>query len=195
MQNFDYWRLCDSISLFQAVMLILGFDPANQCSSDVEHHKRHEVPEGYGALKTALINAVKSGKIVSQIEPEFDNYNGEVIENTVSFDNTNIDVESLKDFLRQRSFLQGFFLPEGNVSEEYLNSDNAYYAPKLAAAVNAWKTITENSKLLNGKTPKQAMQKWLRENAGRYGLTKDDGSPNETGIEEICKVANWNTGG
>jgi hypothetical protein len=38
--------------------------------------------------------------------------------------------------------------------------------------------------------------KWLREHAAEFGLTDDDGKPNETGIEEAAKVANWQpTGG
>jgi hypothetical protein len=49
--------------------------------------------------------------------------------------------------------------------------------------------------LLEGKTPKQALTKWLRENASRYGLSGDDGAPNETGIEEVAKVANWQPSG
>jgi hypothetical protein len=38
--------------------------------------------------------------------------------------------------------------------------------------------------------------KWLREHAAKFGMTDDDGKPNETGIEEAAKVANWQpTGG
>jgi hypothetical protein len=37
--------------------------------------------------------------------------------------------------------------------------------------------------------------KWLRENASEFGLSDDDGKPNETGIEETAKVANWQPGG
>lgn len=36
---------------------------------------------------------------------------------------------------------------------------------------------------------------WLRSHAGRFGLIKDDGNPNESGIEEVSKVANWETKG
>jgi hypothetical protein len=32
--------------------------------------------------------------------------------------------------------------------------------------------------------------KWLREHAADFGLTDEDGKPNETGIEEAAKVAN-----
>jgi len=47
-----------------------------------------------------------------------------------------------------------------------------------------------------GKTPKKALEIWLRKHANEYGLTGRDGSPNELGIEEVSKVANWKpTGG
>ena len=39
------------------------------------------------------------------------------------------------------------------------------------------------------------MMKWLRRHADQYGLTKDDGNPNEQGIEEIAKIANWDSKG
>jgi hypothetical protein len=38
--------------------------------------------------------------------------------------------------------------------------------------------------------------KWLREHAVEFGMSDEDGKPNETGIEETAKVANWQlTGG
>jgi hypothetical protein len=36
---------------------------------------------------------------------------------------------------------------------------------------------------------------WLRKHADEYGLTGKDGNPNQLGIEEICKVANWKPSG
>ena len=33
--------------------------------------------------------------------------------------------------------------------------------------------------------------KWLREHAANYKLSDEEGKPNETGIEECAKVANW----
>ncbi|BBE10398.1 Uncharacterized protein MCB1EB_2237 [Mycoavidus cysteinexigens] len=105
---------------------------------------------------------------------------------------TTIDRQDLVNWLRERGFTTGFFFP--NVTSDtpnYLDPENLRYAPKLAAAVRAWQAVTEP----NGKHPKQALQKWLRENAATFRLTKDDGNPNETGIEEVAKVANWEPGG
>lgn len=48
---------------------------------------------------------------------------------------------------------------------------------------------------LKGKSPKQALSKWLREHAAEFGLSDEEGKPNETGIEEAAKVANWQPGG
>ena len=84
----------------------------------------------------------------------------------------------------------GFFFPEKAVAQDYLDPKHPRYAPKLAAAVFAW-LATGNEAAVKGKSPKQALMKWLREHATEFGLTDDDGKPNETGIEEAAKVANW----
>ncbi|QBQ56110.1 hypothetical protein [Nitrosococcus wardiae] len=47
----------------------------------------------------------------------------------------------------------------------------------------------------NGKHPKQALAKWLREHAAEFCLTDDKGKLNEAGIQEAAKVANWQPGG
>jgi hypothetical protein len=49
----------------------------------------------------------------------------------------------------------------------------------------------EDESLLRGKTPKQALMKWLREHAREFGLTDDDGKPNETGMRNQRR---WPTG-
>jgi hypothetical protein len=48
---------------------------------------------------------------------------------------------------------------------------------------------------MRGKTAKQAINVWLRRNAARFGLTKEDGNPNDQGIEDVSKIANWDTKG
>jgi hypothetical protein len=49
----------------------------------------------------------------------------------------------------------------------------------------------DNESATSGKSPKQSLTKWLREHASEFNLTDDEGKPNETGIEEAAKVANW----
>lgn len=75
-------------------------------------------------------------------------------------------------------------------STDYLDTSHERYAPKLAAVVGAWLACGD-PEALRGKHPKQAVMKWLRENAADFGLTDDDGNPQENTIDEIAKIANW----
>lgn len=191
MQGADLWRLCEELSIFQAIMLILGYDPSDQTSWLLEKNKRISPPEGYSALKTALSNAVESEKIEARKSYDYEEYANGYGEGTLNIDKTVISISSLKEFLKEKGLVDGFLFPHGGIMEGYLDPQNSNFAPKLSAAINAWKAVTDNPETLKGKTPKQALEKWLRENANKYGLTKDDGSPNETGIQEISKIANW----
>ncbi len=114
------------------------------------------------------------------------------IEESVDIARSNVDVEPLKIWLESRGFHEGFFFPTERVSVDFLDKNNPRYAPKLAAAVTAWQKVTDAGK----KSPKQALDKWLRENAAVFDLTNDEGKPIEAAIEECSKVANWKlTGG
>jgi hypothetical protein len=48
---------------------------------------------------------------------------------------------------------------------------------------------------LRGKTVKQALISWLGKNAKHYGLADKKGKLNSLGIEEVSKIANWETKG
>jgi hypothetical protein len=94
-----------------------------------------------------------------------------------------------------RNFADGFFVSAGTEVDKLADVSGEFYAPKLAAAVRAWNEVAADADALNGKTPKKALEIWLRKHANEYGLTNKDGNPNELGIEEICKVANWKPAG
>lgn len=103
-----------------------------------------------------------------------------------------IKLPNLKAWLSGRGVKSDFFFPEvGEAKAGYLDKEHECYAPKLAAAIHAWEAVVGNPELLRGKSPKAALSKWLNENAAGYGLTKDDGTPNATGVEEAAKIANW----
>ena len=106
---------------------------------------------------------------------------------------SSVSVDVLKAWLSSRGLRKGFFFPDAAMTDipGYLDPNHLRYAPKLAAAVRAWQAVTDP----NGRSPKQAMDKWLREHAAEFGLSDDEGKPNETGIEEVAKVANWLPGG
>lgn len=198
MEGLDLWRLCDELTVVQAALLVAGADP----SVDAEYVGRWSVenrPPGYEAVKNAISNGLRRGAIVGQIIPiyEFD-INGTCCgaeDGSVNVDKSRVDVLSPQTWLEDRGPVKGFFFPERAVVRDYLDPKHPRYAPKLAAAVLAWLAV-DQAAALKGKTPKQALVKWLRENAAKFGMTDDDGKPNETGIEEAAKVANWQmTGG
>ena len=104
---------------------------------------------------------------------------------------TPVAVGDLRAWLASAGIRTGFFFPTATDAPDYLDPNNPRYPPKLAAAVRAWQATTD----AGGKTPNQALAKWLREHAAEFGMTDDEGKPNETGIEEAAKVANWQLGG
>ena len=75
----------------------------------------------------------------------------------------------------------------GEAIEGYLDPKHPRFAPKLAAAVRAWQSVTAPG----NKSPKQAIEKWLRDHAAELGLTNQDGNPINQAIEECSAVANW----
>ena len=108
---------------------------------------------------------------------------------------TTVLVEDLQVWLRGRGFKTGFFSPKAGDTPDFLDTSHKNYAPKLVAAIGSWQAVNADPELIKGKTVKQALLKWLRKNADKFGLTKDDGNPNEQGIEEIAKISNWDVRG
>ncbi len=175
-------------------MPCLGFDPQGKWHSSLNSSKNK--PREYEALLAALKSALYTKSIQGQIEPYKNDDTGEVYENSIDPDSTMVDLKSVGQFLQSKG-IDNPICNQPNRSQlpDYLNPAHSCYAPKLAAAIQAWLAVVSDPKALKGKTPKTAMEKWLRLNAKTYGLTLKDGSPNNTGIEEICKVANWKQSG
>lgn len=189
----EFWRLSEALSIFQAAMLITGHDPETYTSENVRNWDR--IPAGYGAALNALSVAVRNGSLKAKIVGEigfdpFDDPVGE-IPGTINVDATYIDVPSLIEYLRKRNFGTAAFGTVATSEPEYLDPFSGFYAPKLAAAVDAWLAVTSQTTEASGGTPKRRIDKWLRENAVIYGLTKADGSANEEAIQQISKIANW----
>lgn len=194
MESLEYWRLCDELNIIQAALLFAECDPGGEAGY-VEDWEMHQRPSGYEAAKTAISNALRRGAIKGKLIPKYDyDINGNIcgtFEDSIDLAESRVEVESLRLWLTSRGIRTGFYFPTATDAPDYLDPKNPRYAPKLAAAVRAWQAVTDPS----GKHPKQALMKWLRENATGFGLTDDEGKPNETGIEEVSKVANWQPGG
>jgi hypothetical protein len=185
-------RLCDELNIDQAALLIAGVDPSD--FERFEYANMDTRPTGYEAAKIALRIAVQSGKIPAAIiEREYNDFGTPRLE--PDWDETRIEVDEIKKWLSSRGIKTGFFFPDGSTGPEYLDPNHDHYAPKLAAAIHAWEAVNSDPNLRKGKTPKQALEIWLRAHGNDFGLTKDDGNPNETGIQEVSKIANWETKG
>lgn len=194
MESLDYWRLCDELSIIQAALLLAECDPSGEAGY-AENWQVHERPRGYEAAKTAIANAFRREAIKGRLIPNFEydingNQCGE-IDDSINLVESRVDVESLRQWLAGRGVRTGFFFPTATDTPDYLDPTNPRYAPKLAAAVQAWLAVTDPG----GKHPKQALMKWLREHAADFALSDEEGKPNETGIDEVAKVANWQPGG
>jgi hypothetical protein len=196
MEGLDHWRLCDELSVIQAALLMAGRDPSSEADEVERMAKR---PPGYEAAKTAISNALRRGAITGRLIPLYEHDTNEnawsAVEDSIDVSSSRVEVDSLRKWLASRGLKTGFFFPEERDFGDYLDPGHPRYAPKLAAAVQAWRAI-EGESAISGKSPKQALMKWLREHAADFGLADEDGKPNETGIEEVAKVANWQlTGG
>jgi len=159
----------------------LKFDYANV--PDMVHENSEYLAE--------VLSRSIAGTLIPQFNFDPSGNNLGAIEGTIDLYKSTVNAESLKQWLRVKGFTSGFFFPEPLKTMDFLSSSHPRYAPKLAAAVNAWLAVTDAGK----KSPKQALDKWLREHAAEFNLTNDEGKPIEQAIEECSKVANWNTKG
>jgi hypothetical protein len=187
----DYWRLCDELSVVQAALLIVGEDPS-EYQERVDNWDPESRPRGYDAAKAALMNAINGKRLVASAIDLVDldgNSRGP------DWRHTTIMVEDLRAWLRSRGIKTGFFLPAPEAGPDYLSAFHPNYSAKLAAAIEAWKAVSADAELRRGKSVKQALIVWLRQHANEFGLTKEDGNPNEQGIEDVAKIANWDTRG
>lgn len=197
MEALDYWRLCDELTVLQAALLVAGVDPAK--NEFVEKSLASDRPLGFDAAKHAITNALRRGAIEGTAAQfvEYDNFGqpSGLFPNTIDPEASRVEVESLKAWLRSRGLKSGFFFPGNDDRPDYLDRSHPRFPPKLAAAVYAWMAVQAAAEA-SGRSPKQTLVKWLRENAAAVGLTDEEGVVNETGVEEVAKVANWQlTGG
>lgn len=186
MESIFLWRLCETLTIPQAALLMIGCDPENlECEVEITHGSKP--PEGYGPCKAALISAIAEGKVNGKLMYYDSDFSDE---KNLSVIDSSVEVGSLKDWLLEKGFHEHFFFFPDGVEREFLDSDHPRYAPKLAAAVTAWRAF-DDPEAQKAKTPKQAIMKWLRENARRFELSDEDGNPIESAIEEVAKIANW----
>lgn len=217
------WNLHEDFSVTHAAALVAGYNPTtiDRCKDDSSFQEAY--PK-YSVTFNALTNAITNGRLYAALRYPAREYGyldqleeidraemglphgpgstakeGEELTSdcryfykpTPDWSLSTVTRDDLIDWLTRRDIKSEFFIPRATHRPGYLDPGNARYAPKLAAAVKAWEAVTTP----NGKHPKKALEKWLLEHATEYGLTIKGGKPNETAIEEIAKVANWQPSG
>jgi hypothetical protein len=193
----ELWRLADQLSVIEASLLLLSEDPQNHLY--IENQDGSDCPKGYEATRNAITRALKSGSIEGAIKPRWEierDVNGnewrETIPDSVCPRESTIVVSSLTRWLHKRGLRQGFFFPDHGSTEPYLQPEHPRFARKLYAAVSVWKAVSEPSP---NQSVKQTLTNWLSSRAAEFGLTGPDGAPSVRSIEEVAKVANWETAG
>lgn len=190
----EYWRLATRLRIADAIQIILGIEPQ---SSGLRLDQPHKWPNGFSALRESIVSAIRTDALEGGlIYEELDAFGDPVTEETtgprrhvVDLYESWVDTADLKHWLSENGFEGGYFFYGRNQQLAFLDSDGARYAPKLAAAVEAWIAFDEFS--TERGTPKQRLKTWLRSNAARFGLTNEDGTAAESVIEDIAKIANW----
>jgi hypothetical protein len=136
----DYWHLCDELSVIQAALLVAGEDPAS-AQTDVERQIPAERPVGYEAAKNAISKALIRNKIEGHPIP----IDAGPIEGSINLEESTVDVGSLRNWLSSRGMSSGFFFARASSEPGYLTPEHPRYAPKLAAAVMAWRAFETTS--------------------------------------------------
>lgn len=203
------WRLADPLTVEQAASLIAGVDPHwpgvahmwGKWRPDTDDPIFVEDCMAYRTALAALSGAVRGGALKATCRSYADaehtivvhfaggsNEVGVIRDREPDWRLTTVTVADLAAWMESKGIRTGFFSPDGTDDVPgYLDPKHPRYAPKLAAAVRAWEAVTDPCK----ESPRNALMKWLREHAVTFGLTKDDGTLNKTGIDEVAKVANW----
>lgn len=175
---------CDYLKLWQLVYLLHGEAPPNEEDLSFE-----DTPHTFAAAKTILWNAFEGKEIEGISAPDVvlsgsgDPIFYDAVERQYL---TQLKVTSVLKYLDRKHIDRG--LLKSPSEPDYLNPHSDFYAPKMAAAIAAWKVVSSDKKLSAGKTVKQALIKWLEEHAAEYGLTAK-------GIEEAATVSNWDASG
>jgi len=189
------WKLAETVSIVEAVFLILEIEPQG-LSDSIEQRADSHKPEGYLAARKALESSIRGDCLEGHLaHVVYENPNGGYEEDYQNYDYhaSQVDARDLARWLAERGYSCSTFPPPDQHASGFRDRNHPRYAAKLAAVAEAWEAFDESSD--EPGTPKQRLMKWLRLNAARFGLTGDDGAPMENVIEELAKVANWATGG
>ena len=185
------WLLAGDVSVVEAALLLLGIEPQG-VSQYVENWSSVKQPIGYLAAREMIASAVHRKEVpgtIPTLAQQRSDERGGGFRMWADYSSAKVELMSLRKWLHERGYRATFLKLDDVVIEGFRDPGNPRYSAKLAAVVEAWESYDED--ILPAGTVKQKLAKWLRMNAGRFGLTSDDGSPSESIIDDLAKVANW----
>lgn len=189
------WLIAVEVSVVEAALLIIDIEPQST-SQFIEDWEDHSRPDGYNAAKGAVLSAVNTGAVDGSLVKNFPGAHEDksFVEGPMyDVHKSTVNVNSLREWLYSKGYHRGVLTGPSLKLDGFRDPKHPRFSAKLAAAVDAWEAFDEASNEVG--TPKQLMSKWLRMNAAKYDLVNEEGGPQETSIEDIAKVANWQTKG
>ena len=196
MDEFDCWHALEEFSVDEAALLIAEVTPGTPMgplkkSGDKRYTR-------YYSARKLLIECVHSSNLRKKIcysTQEYDSMWASPVnrdKGSPDWSKTKLAKDEIREILKDKGIHSEFFSISGLPG--YLDPKNLHYAPKLAAAVNAW--IEVDRKIKDGENSKSELKKWLKDNAENYkGLTDKNGKPILSTIEACARIANWNPKG
>lgn len=187
----SWWRLSDEVTVIQAILLVLGREPQD-LAAYVDSYDPGSQPNGYEAVKSGILGGLRNNALIGTLYcVEYEDDRGNPREDTSRWDlsRSKVNVASLINWLSSRGVSKGYFFSGESARRGVNDRKHPRYAPKLAAALEAWEAFDDT--VPGPGTAKQKIMKWLRLHAAEYGLVDEDGKPREGVIEELAGIANW----
>jgi Vesicle coat trafficking protein Sec16 mid-region len=186
----------EHLSLHVSACLMAGFRPRQfadmeKCDNELAAELMDCYDGAISALKSGLLHHTLGGRIVPMYTIDSQTSKKDVEVNSVDIEKSEVNVKDLQEWVAKHGVKPSYFLPGAFNGPDYLNPSHPRYSAKLAAVVFAWQAVEK----VDGKSPKQALLKWLRENAASFGFTDADGNPQNSTLDDLAQVANWQTNG
>jgi len=111
-----------------------------------------------------------------------------------------VSAEGIRAWLKHIDFHDAYFNPvfEDTEKDKYwdiLDPSGNYFAPKLAALMDAWREATNPQSeyfFKKHETPKKAMEACLKKHAENWYFAGKGKSSMESSAEHLARIANWN---
>ena len=200
LNHIEAWKLADNLTVYQISCLIYGLNP-NDTEIDWEFLKdNHKFCTFYKILQLSVeCGYIKAHIIRKSFDEGYVTISTEIDRDHIDYyplidwDKTTIYTYDLRLWFIEKNFKPDFFFSETEKTSDIKKPGSPFYAQKLHVAIDAWETVLDNEKYLRGKTPKQAIKKFIEDHASNYKSPKLISS--KQAIEDIAKVANWQKDG